>query len=83
MNCQHCNEPNPEGYFYCRNCEQRASAPKFTVNTIMRDTPMATAIRKDQIDFGTISMDKHMKQLKKKNEEARQTKIDAMIKWGK
>ena len=54
MNCQHCNEPNPEGYFYCRNCEQRASAPKFTVNTIMRDTPMATAIRKDQINFGCL-----------------------------
>ena len=51
MNCQHCNEPNPEGYFYCRNCEQRASAPKFTVNTIMRDTPMAKAIRTDQINL--------------------------------
>lgn len=81
MNCQHCNEPNPEGYFYCRNCEQRASAPKFTVNTIMRDTPMATAIRKDQIDFGSKSMGDHIKQVQKKNAEAREKKINSLIKW--
>ena len=35
MNCQHCNEPNPENWFYCRECGKRACAPKWTVNSFM------------------------------------------------
>lgn len=81
MKCQHCNEPNPERFFYCRECGQRASEPKFTVNTIMRDTPMATAIRKDQIDFGTKTMGDHMNQVKKKNEQKRADRFEKLIKW--
>ena len=79
MKCQHCNAPNPEGYFTCRDCNKRASAPKYTLNMIMRDTPMATAIRKDQIDFGSMSMDKHIERTNKRNEEERAKKIDKMI----
>ena len=49
--CQHCSEPNPENWFNCRSCGQKASPQRYTVNSIVRDTPMATAIRKDQINF--------------------------------
>ena len=65
--CQHCSEPNPEGYFNCPSCGKRANPPKYTVNTILRDTPMATAIRKDQIDFGTMDMGEHIKRTKENN----------------
>jgi hypothetical protein len=40
---------------------------------------MATAIRKDQIDFGTMSMDKHIERTNKKNEQERAKKVDSMI----
>ena len=40
---------------------------------------MATAIRKDQIDFGTMSMDKYIERTNKKNEKERAKKIDSMI----
>ena len=26
-NCQHCNHPNEGGWFYCKECGQRAHAP--------------------------------------------------------
>tara|TARA_B100001939_G_scaffold347631_1_gene369859 strand:+ start:996 stop:1151 length:156 start_codon:yes stop_codon:yes gene_type:complete len=45
----------------------------------MRDTPMATAIRKDQIDFGSMSMDKHIERTNKRNKEERAKKVDEMI----
>jgi len=45
----------------------------------MRDSPMATAIRKDQIDFGSISMDKHIERTNKKNAKDRAKKMDQMI----
>ena len=35
-NCQHCNHPNEGGWFYCKECGQRAHAPKFTTNSWMR-----------------------------------------------
>jgi hypothetical protein len=47
----------------------------------MRDTPMATAIRKDQIDFGSKSMGDHIEQVQKKNAKAREKKMNSLIKW--
>ena len=44
---------------------------------------MATAIRKDQIDFGTMSMDKHIEKTNKKNAADRAKKMDSMIFGGK
>ncbi len=68
MNCQHCNEPNPEGYFNCRSCGQRASKSKWTQQFVVRENnPWARAIRTDQIDFSTKDMDEHIKEQKKKN----------------
>ena len=34
--CQHCDHPNEGGWFFCRNCGDRAQPPKFTINSFMR-----------------------------------------------
>ena len=34
--CQHCDHPNEGGWFYCRNCGNRAHPPRFTTNSWMR-----------------------------------------------
>jgi len=77
--CQHCNTPNPEGMFNCPSCGKRANPPRWSTQFVMRDSPMATAIRKDQIDFGSISMDKHIERTNKKNAKDRAKKMDQMI----
>ena len=78
-NCQHCSKPNPEGMFNCPSCGKRAHPPKWSTQFVLRDTPMARAIRTDQIDFGTMSMDKHIERTNKKNEQERAKKMDTMI----
>jgi|TARA_B100001093_G_scaffold515721_1_gene592707 RNA polymerase subunit RPABC4/transcription elongation factor Spt4 len=79
MKCQHCSKPNPEGMFNCPSCGKRANPPKWSTQFVLRDSPMATAIRKDQIDFGTMSMDKHVERTNKKNAKDRAKKMDQMI----
>ena len=72
MNCQHCNEPNPEGYFNYPSCEKRAAPNKWKTNFVVRENnPMASAIRTDQIDFRTVSMEESMKKIKKSNANAK------------
>ena len=67
-NCQHCNEPNPEGLFNCASCGQRAHPSKWSTQFVVRENnPWAAAIRKDQIDFSSKDMNEHQKELKKKN----------------
>jgi|TARA_R100000458_G_C8111630_1_gene134175 RNA polymerase subunit RPABC4/transcription elongation factor Spt4 len=78
-NCQHCSKPNPEGMFNCPSCGKRAHPPKWSTQFVLRDTPMAKAIRTDQIDFGTMSMDKHIERTNKRNEQERAKKMDTMI----
>jgi len=77
--CQHCNTPNEEGKFNCPSCGLRAHPAKWSTQFVLRDTPMATAIRKDQIDFGSMSMDKHIERTNKKNKQERSKKMDTMI----
>ena len=79
--CQHCSTPNPEGMFNCPSCGKRAHPPKWSTQFVMRDTPMATAIRKDQIDFGSKSMGDHIKKAQKKNAKAREKKMNSLVKW--
>jgi RNA polymerase subunit RPABC4/transcription elongation factor Spt4 len=81
MNCQHCSKPNPEGMFNCPSCGERAHPPKWSTQFVMRDTPMAKAIRTDQIDFGSKSMGDHIEQVQKKNAKAREKKMNSLIKW--
>tara|TARA_A100001391_G_scaffold339_2_gene772 strand:- start:2602 stop:2847 length:246 start_codon:yes stop_codon:yes gene_type:complete len=66
--CQHCNTPNPEGHFNCRSCGKRAHPPRWSTQFVVRDTPMATAIRKDLINFREVDMAEHMKKTKEKND---------------
>jgi len=56
MGCQHCKAENEGGWFYCRECGKRAHAPRYSTATIIRDGRFATAIRKDLINFKTMSM---------------------------
>ena len=81
--CQHCNKPNKEGHFNCPSCGLRAHPPQWSTQFVLRDSPMATAIRKDQIDFGTMSMDKHIEKTNKKNAADRAKRMDSMIFGGK
>ena len=78
-NCQHCSKPNPEGMFNCPSCGKRAHPPKWSTQFVLRDTPMAKAIRTGQIDFGTMSMDKHIERTNKRNEQERAKRMDTMI----
>ena len=80
-NCQHCNTPNPEGHFNCRSCGKRAHPSKWSTQFVVRDTPMATAIRKDQIDFSTKDRNVHIKETQEKNAKAREKKMRLLIKW--
>jgi|TARA_R110002012_G_scaffold236342_1_gene410048 hypothetical protein len=77
--CQHCSEPNPENWFNCRSCGQKASPQRYTVNSIIRDTPMATAIRKDQINFGRVDMESHMKKTKANNDKLAKDKLHKSV----
>ena len=47
--CQHCDKPNPENWFYCRDCGKRASAPKFTTNSWMR----SEIAKRTDVEFGS------------------------------
>ena len=65
MNCQHCNEPNPERFFNCHSCGQRAAKPKWNTSFVVRENnPYATAIRKDQMEIRTLSHEEGVKKLK-------------------
>lgn len=79
--CQHCKTPNPENYFNCRSCGRRASEPKFTTNSFVREGAWATAIRKDQVDFSSKDMNVHIKETQEKNAKEREKKMNSLIKW--
>jgi|TARA_R110000737_G_C14509477_1_gene473364 RNA polymerase subunit RPABC4/transcription elongation factor Spt4 len=79
--CQHCSESNPEGFFNCPSCGNKATKSKWSTNTFIRHGEYATAIRKDLIDFGTKDMNEHIKETKKKNDISRDKKINSHIKW--
>ena len=79
-NCMHCNEPNPDGWFNCRSCGQRSSEPMYTTQLILRDASWATAIRKDMVDFNTISMDDSIKSMENNIKKDNAKKWDARVK---
>ena len=73
-NCQHCDEPNPEGYFNCPSCGKRAAPNKWNTNFVIRENnSMARAIRTDQIDFNTLSMEDSMKKMKERASKQKPT----------
>jgi len=78
-NCIHCNKPNPDGWFNCRSCGQRSSEPMYTTQLILRDASWATAIRKDMVDFNTISMDDSIKSMENNIKKENAKKWDARV----
>ena len=73
-NCQHCNEPNPEGMFNCPCCGKRAHAPKWSTQFVVRENnPWARAIRTDQIDFNHMSMEDGVKKMKESKKNSKPT----------
>jgi len=57
-NCIHCSKPNPERWFYCRGCGERASEKKFSTNMWM----MSEAGKRTDIEFRGMTMDEHIKE---------------------
>ena len=49
--CQHCDKPNPENWFYCRDCGRRATPPKFTTNSFI----ISEVGKRTDVEFNTIS----------------------------
>lgn len=61
MNCVKCKTPNPEQWFYCRDCGNRASEPAYTTNMYMG----SEIGKRSDIEFSTMSMDDHIAQTAK------------------
>ena len=61
MNCVKCKTPNPEQWFYCRDCGNRASEPTYTTNMYMG----SEIGKRSDIEFSTMSMDDHIAQTAK------------------
>tara|TARA_R110002020_G_scaffold113877_2_gene262027 strand:- start:2727 stop:2972 length:246 start_codon:yes stop_codon:yes gene_type:complete len=70
MNCIHCETPNPERWFYCRSCGNKASEALYTTNLFM----MSEAGKRTDMEFSSISMDEHIKSVNKDKRD-RQDKI--------
>ena len=70
MNCIHCETPNPEKWFYCRACGNKASEALYTTNLLM----MSEAGKRTDMEFSSISMDEHISKVGKEKKE-RQNKI--------
>ena len=69
--CIHCEIPNPEGWFYCRDCGNRASESRFTTNLYM-GSEMG---KRTDIEFTTTTMDDVIK----RDKEERAIRNEAMI----
>ena len=61
MNCKHCEYPNNENWFYCKNCGERASSPKFTSTMFMRNE----SSKRTDIEFSTTTLDAHISKIQK------------------
>ena len=56
MNCVKCKTPNPEQWFYCRDCGNKASEPAYTTNMYMG----SEIGKRSDIEFSTMGMDDHI-----------------------
>lgn len=70
-NCIHCDTPNPENWFYCRECGKRAAEPKWTTNSFMRGKVSSrtdieishTTVEESASKMGAGSMEQRLKKL--------------------
>tara|TARA_R110001583_G_scaffold98607_2_gene243638 strand:+ start:811 stop:1020 length:210 start_codon:yes stop_codon:yes gene_type:complete len=58
-NCVHCSNPNPEEWFYCRQCGEHASNEKYSKNMWMR----TERGKRTDMEFRNITMDEHIKEV--------------------
>ena len=63
MNCIHCNSPNPEQWFYCRNCGKKTSEPKYTTNLYM----MSALCKRTDIELTPTTVGEDIKHRNKVN----------------
>ena len=70
MNCAHCEAPNPERWFYCRDCGNKASEALYTTNLFM----MSEGGKRTDVEFSVKNMDEHIATINKDKKE-RQNKI--------
>ena len=57
--CVHCSSPNPENWFYCKECGERASKNKYSQNMWMR----TERGKRTDVEINTISMDESIKKM--------------------
>ena len=57
--CVHCFNPNPENWFYCKECGKRASKNKYSQNMWMR----TERGKRTDIEFNTTTIDESIKKM--------------------
>ena len=62
MKCVSCKKPNPERWFYCKNCGNKTSESKFTTNLYM----MSDIGKRTDIEFSSTTIEDDIKHQKKK-----------------
>ena len=61
-NCINCEIPNPEEWFYCRECGKRASESKFTTNLYM----MSEIGKRSDIEFRATTIEKDIEDMNRR-----------------
>jgi uncharacterized membrane protein YvbJ len=61
-NCTHCKVPNPDEWFYCRKCGEKASKSKFTTNLYM----MSEIGKRTDIEFRTTTIEKDIEDMNRR-----------------
>ena len=66
--CIHCEAPNPDGWFYCRTCGNKASETKFTTNMYM----ISEVGKRTDVELSPTTMDKTIERAKlERNKQGR------------
>ena len=60
--CKHCKEPNPQGWFYCRECGGKASDTMFTTNMYM----MSAIGKRTDVEMSVQGIDQNTNEMKKR-----------------
>ena len=63
MICIHCDSPNPERWFYCRNFGKKTSESKFTTNLYM----MSALGKRTDIELTNTTVEEDIKHRNKVN----------------
>ena len=69
--CVHCKSPNPEGWFYCKNCGNKSSESKFTTNMYM----ISDMGKRTDIEVTNMSIEESIKDMNRRNYAESKNKI--------